>query len=104
MGWGAIGPERQWPGKRKLFRDGSKLLRELLHIQLKPVEVPVHTRAIESFIGNLVLLKMKNIAVMLIDETSDGGIESPAVRTLHQENCAIFQNRSPDPVNIRLNF
>jgi hypothetical protein len=42
-----------------------------------------------------VLLEMKNVAAMPVDEIRDGRVQALAIRALQQENCAIFQGWSP---------
>jgi hypothetical protein len=41
------------------------------------------------------LLEMKNVAAMPVDEIRDGRIQALAIRALQQKNGAIFQGRAP---------
>jgi len=71
---------------------------------LKPVEFPFHAGEIESFFADLVLFEMKDVAALAINEIGNGGIESFAVRALHEKNGAILQDSSLLSADILLNF
>ena len=96
--------ERQAPGHRKFLRDRRKLLRKIFHVELKSGEVPFDACEIKAFFADLVLFKMKNVAVMLINKIRERRIEASAVRALHEKDGAIFQNSSPALADILRNF
>ncbi len=86
------------PVHRKLFCNRFELLRKILQIQLKPIEVPFDAGQIEALCAGLVLLKMQDVPTVAEDEIGDGGVEPFAVRTLNQQNGGISQAVSRDSI------
>jgi hypothetical protein len=74
---------------------GANHFRKLFQIEFEACEIPFNTGQIKTFFTCLMLLEMKNVAAMPIDEIRDGRVQALAIRALQQENCAVFQSRAP---------
>jgi len=68
------------PLNGKLLGDGSKPLGEVFQVELEAFEIPFDAGEIETFDAGLVLLEVKDVAAMPVDEISDCGIEAFAIR------------------------
>ena len=65
---------RNAPPNRKLLGDGRKPLWKIFEIELEPFEIPFDPGEIETFFPGLVLLEVKNVAAMPVDEIGNGRI------------------------------
>ena len=64
---------------RKLFGDGSKPLWKILEVEFETCEIPFDAGEVETFDAGLVLLEMKDVAAMPIDEIRDCGVEALSI-------------------------
>jgi hypothetical protein len=87
--------KRHPPLHRKVLCDRTELIRKVLQVQLKPVQVPLDASQIVPLLICLVLLEMKDVSAMTVDEVSDRGVEAFAIRTLNQENGRVSQALPP---------
>jgi hypothetical protein len=79
----------------KLLGDGRKPRREVFYVELETCEVPFDAGKIETFFSGLVLLEMKDVAIMPVDEVGDGRIQTFAIRAPQQEDSAVLQVEPP---------
>src|SRR5258708_28662662 len=61
-----------------------------MQVQAEAAEVPFDPRQVKALLAGLVLLEVENVAVVAIDEFGNGGVQSLAVRTLHQQDRGVF--------------
>jgi hypothetical protein len=60
----------------KLLGDGSEPLWKILEVEFETCEIPFDACEIETFDAWLVLLEMKDVAAMPVDEVRDCGVEA----------------------------
>jgi hypothetical protein len=87
-----------------LFGDGGEPFRKIFQIEFEAGEVPFNARKILTFLTRLMLLEMKNVAAMPVDEIGDRRIQPLAVRALHQEHGTVSQRASPASLRILLDL
>ncbi len=87
---------RDAPLNRKLLGNGCKPLREVLQIELEPCEVSFDAGKIETFFAGLVLLEMKDVAAVPVDEIRNCCVQALAVGAPQQEDSAVLQVESPE--------
>ncbi len=68
------------PLNGKLLGDGSKPFWKILEVELETCEIPFDAREIETFDAGLVLLEMKDVAAVPVNEIRDCGIEALSIR------------------------
>src|SRR5258707_2383775 len=81
---------RNAPLNREMVRDGLKPLRKILQIELEAGQVPLDACQIKTFLSRLMLLEVKDVAAVPINEIYDRRIEALAVRTLQKQDGAVF--------------
>jgi len=86
-----IARERDPPLHRKPLGGRRELLRKILQVKLKPIQVPFDSSQIELLFDRLVLLKIQNVALVPAYEVRDRGIQSFPVWTLNQQNGGLSQ-------------
>jgi hypothetical protein len=69
--------------------------REIPHLDLEAVEVPLDAREIKAQIPDHVLLEMQNISARAVDEFREPRVQPFLVRTLHPQNGASIHDFSP---------
>src|SRR5260370_35191550 len=89
---------------REMVRDGLKPLRKVLQIKLEAGQVPLDACQIKTFLSRLVLLEVKDVAAVPINEICDRRIEPLAVRTLQKQDGAVFHLGLPFRPAIFLNL
>jgi hypothetical protein len=67
------------PLNRKLLGDGSKPFGKIFQVEFETCEIPFDACEIGTFQAGLVLLEMKDVAAMPVDEIRDCGIEAFAI-------------------------
>jgi hypothetical protein len=87
-----------------LLGNGSKPLREVFQIELESSEIPFDAGKIETLFASLVLLEMKDVATVPVDEIRNGRIQALAIRAPQQENSALLHVRTPASAVILLKF
>ena len=83
------------PLNGKLFGDGSKPFGKVFQVEFETCEIPFDACEIGTFQAGLVLLEMKDVATMPVDEIRDCGIEAFAIRAPQQEDSAVLQVSIP---------
>ncbi len=77
-----VGRRGDAPLNGKFLGNRRKPFREVFQIELEASEVPFDAGKIESFFSRLVLLEMKDVATMPVDEVRDCCIQALAIRAL----------------------
>jgi len=54
-----------------LFGNGREPFRKIFQIEFEAGEIPFHAGKIKTFLARLMLLEMKNVAAMPVDEIGD---------------------------------
>ncbi len=91
--WPAI-TQREHPVHAELVRDRAKRSIEIMQVQAEAVEIPLDARQVKAILAGLVLLEVQNVAVVAIDEFGNGGVQSLAVGTLHEQDRGVFHGAS----------
>ena len=66
-----------------MFGDGSEPFRKIFQIEFEAGEIPFNAGKIKTFPTRLMLLEMKNVATMPVDEIRDCRVQTLAIRALN---------------------
>lgn len=70
-------------------------MRKIFQIELEPCKIPFDAGKIETLFPRLVLLEMKDVPTMPVNEIRNRRIQPLTIRALQQEDSAVFQVDSP---------